>query len=318
VTADKPAAQDASATSADETITDDVLHQLATALIATCPVVAADDAAAREDCANGLGDLALLRDLSADPLLWGGQPAGLALEQVPEQATLTRFNPFVWRKIYLSTLMFEGPALTESAGRYRVLRVPSRFRNGLDSGDYPYPFWHTEKKWLSYEQTTHIVFLFEGSQLIAGFRSEQVDLSRSHSARTWEGAWTWDQDTEPHATLFQALFSPANPVVPSLDASYRALAEGLREQTCTTCHNPSNPANEKPLDILNYPNQSLSGRHRIVAMLEQNQMPPDVGIADEAVRLALLERARKFAVLGDQALAFEGEPVADDAEDKHE
>jgi hypothetical protein len=35
-----------------------------------------------------------------------------------------------------------------------------------------------------------------------------------------------------------------------------------------------------------------SGRHRIVAMLEQNQMPPGVGIADEVVRRALLAQAQ--------------------------
>jgi hypothetical protein len=44
-------------------------------------------------------------------------------------------------------------------------------------------------------------------------------------------------------------------------------------------------------------------------MLEQNRMPPDVGIGDEQARLALLERAREFASLGDRALEFEGESV---------
>jgi len=292
---------------------DDTLLTLAAQLISLCPLAAPNDASAHERCADGLTRFDAFRDLIADPILWGGQPAGLALGQVPEQATLTNLNPRVWRRLYLSTLMFESPARVEDAGRYRALRVPARFRNGLDAGDYPYPFWHAEKKWTSYEQATSIVFLFEGRRLVSAVRSEQTDPSRPHSARTWDGTWTWSDGQEPHVTLFRSLFSPTNPFVSALDESYRTLAVGLREQTCTACHSPNNTAMAKPLDILNYPNQSLSGRHRIVTMLATNQMPPDVGIADAALRAALLERARAFAELGDRALAFEGEPTASTA-----
>jgi hypothetical protein len=315
VVAEKPADATAPTTSDEPTVSDDTLEQLAADLISVCPTAAPDDAEARERCRSALADHSLLRDLSADPLLWGAQPAGLATELVPEQASLTRFNPRVWRTIYLSTLMFEGPAVLESAGRYRVLRLPSRFRNGLDSGDYPYPFWHAPNKWLSYERSTQLIFLFEGERLVAAFRSEQLDTARAHVERSWDGAWTWEDGKEPHITLFRALFSQDNPFVTQLDASYRELAEGLREQTCTTCHSPNNLGNQKPLDLLNYPNQGLSGRHRIVRILEENKMPPDVGIADEGARLALLARAQEFAELGDKALAFEGEPVNSGSEE---
>lgn len=289
---------------------DDKLLTLAAQLISLCPSAAPNDAAARALCADGLTGLDALRDVTSERLLWGAQPAGLALAQVPEQASLTHLNPRVWRRLYLSTLMFESPARVEEAGRYRALRVPVRFRNGLDAGDYPYPFWHAEKKWASYEQATSIVFLFEGRQLVAAVRSEQTDPSRPHSVRTWDGAWTWNEGQEPHVTLFRSLFSPANPYVTALDESYRALAVGLREQTCTACHSPNNAGMAKPLDILNYPNQSLSGRHGIVSMLDSNQMPPQVGIADTTLRASLLAQAKTFAALGDQALAFEGEPSA--------
>ena len=288
---------------------DAALLGLGAQLAAACPLAPLNDVAARERCADALTDVAILRDNAADPLLWGGQPAGLPIERVPEQANLTNFSSFVWRRIYLSTLIFEGPAVLERAGRYRVLRVPARFRNGLDAGDYPYPFWHAEKKWTSYEQATHVVFLFDGDWLVAAVRSEQTDPARPHTARTWDGVWTWEQGQEPRATLYRALFSPQNPYVAQLDESYRALSDGLRVHTCTGCHSPDNPSMMRHLDILNYPNQSLSGRHRIVGMIERNQMPPGGGIKDDDARAALLARARTFAVLGDQALAYEGEPV---------
>jgi len=291
-------------------ISDDDLHALAEQLGNACPAAAPDDASARERCADALSDLAALRDVAADPILWGAQPADLPLERVPRDATLTAFSPRVWRRLYLSTFTFEGPAQIEQAGDYRVLRLSIRFRNQLDAGDYPYPFWHSDKKWLSYEQSTSLLFFFEGRTLVASARSEQVDPSRDHDARSWDGAWTWNDGQEPHVTLFSALFSADNPFTAELDASYRALAVGLREQSCLSCHAPNNPANMKPLELLNYPNQGLSGRHGIVAMLEQNRMPPTVGIADDTMRLSLLDRAREFARLGDLALDFEGETTS--------
>jgi hypothetical protein len=159
-------------------VDDDTLLTLAAQLISICPSVAPNDAPARERCADGLTKFDAFRDVIAEPLLWGAQPAGLALAEVPEQATLTNLNPRVWRRLYLSTLMFESPARVEDAGKYRALRVPVRFRNGLDAGDYPYPFWHAEKKWASYEQATSIVFLFEGKRLVAAVRSAQHRLGR--------------------------------------------------------------------------------------------------------------------------------------------
>jgi hypothetical protein len=61
-----------------------------------------------------------------------------------------------------------------------------------------------------------------------------------------------------------------------------------------------------PLRLLNFPNQALSVRHTVVAVLEENRMPP-VGIEDEAQRRKLLVLAREFAALGDQALDYERE-----------
>jgi hypothetical protein len=197
----------------------------------------------------------------------------------------------------------------ETAGEYQVLRMPVRFRNSLDAGEYPYPFWHSEKKWASYETALDVFLYFKDGVLVAGCRSADVDSSRPHTARVWDGAWTWSNGQEPRNALYRGLFSPVNPFVERLETAFRDLADVMREENCTACHNPANNSMMKHLELLNYPNQALSGRHDLALVLEANTMPPGVGVDDQVTRLDLIRRARDFAALGDQALAFEGEPV---------
>lgn len=273
-------------------------------------MAAPDDAAARMACADALTDLVELREIIADPILWGGQPADIAVADVPEKAHLTHLNPRVWRRMYLSTFMFDGaPTKVEKHGKYSVLRMPVHFRNLLDSGEYPYPFWHSEKKWKSYETVIEILLFFENGKLVAGSRSANVDLSRNQVPRVWDGVWTWDGGSEPRAALYQFMFSSVNPFVAELETAYRDLEDGMREQNCISCHDPANASMMKQLELLNYPNQALSGRHDIVRMLEENLMPPGVGVGDTVVRLELQRLANHFATVGDQALAFEGENI---------
>ena len=84
------------------------------------------------------------------------------------------------------------------------------------------------------------------------------------------------------------------------------------------CHQPDNPTVMPELEILSYPNQALTGRHRIVSSLENNTMPradPIRGVAhgytseQEPLRQKLLGLAKTFAQTGDDALRFEGEQV---------
>jgi hypothetical protein len=282
---------------------------IARAIIAACPVGAPNDAQARTDCANKLTDLTELRDHLADPLLWGGQPKDMKLEEVPDIASLTEFNPRVWRRMYLSTFMFEGEPTAEVAGPYVVVHIPIQFRNMMDAGEYPYPFWHSEKKWKSYEFSTNLLLFFKDGMIVAAARSEVQDTTRSHVDHMWDGNWTWSDGAEPHVSLYRSLFSPMNPHIERLEAAYRDFANVLRPQTCMNCHSPNNAGMAVHLELLNYPNQALSGRHNLVGVLEQNVMPPGAGVADEVIRLDLIRRATDFAKIGDDALAFEGETV---------
>jgi hypothetical protein len=81
----------------------------------------------------------------------------------------------------------------------------------------------------------------------------------------------------------------------------------MRAQNCALCHSPNNAVEMNPLRLLNFPNQALTERHRLVEQIEQNQMPPDSGIPSAPARRNLLTLAKQFAQAGDRALGYEGE-----------
>jgi len=137
----------------------------------------------------------------------------------------------------------------------------------------------------------------------------------------WGGQWTWSLGGEdyPKAPLYTWLLSMDNPHRADLEEAYRDLEHEMRQTTCLMCHQPDNAALMPQLELFSYPNQALSGRHRIVKVLEDNVMPnADAkrgiplgyhGTDQEARRQRLLDLAKKFAALGDDALQFEGEPL---------
>jgi hypothetical protein len=283
-------------------------QRIAQGLIAACPLADPGDERARDQSAEKLTRLTVLRDSLNDPIYWGGHAAGKGY--APEENPLTLFNPFVWRRMYLSLFMFPGPYRIERAAPYIVLHLPYQFRNQLDPGAYPYPFWHSKKKWDSYQLATELILVFEQGKIIAAYRSERQDRTRSYVAHQWDGRWRWiDKNGEemPYVALYRYLFSSSNPHISRLDAAYRALEAAAREQSCAVCHSPNNATQMNPLRLLNLPNQALTERHNIVTQIEQNTMPLDTGIPDEAVRKKLLELAKDFAAVGDQALDYDGE-----------
>jgi hypothetical protein len=285
-----------------------VARAIAEALIAACPPADPDDALARDLAAARLGQSTLLRDAIRDPIFWGGHIPGHTYR--PEDNSLTVFNPFVWRRIYLSLFMFPGEYQIEQVDRLTILQLACRFRNGLAAGAYPYPFWHSQKKWSNYQRAVEVTLAIEGGKIIAGYRSDREDPGRPYVARQWDGLWRWTDSSGkemPYDALFSYLLSPANPHLDRLDAAYRALEAEARQHNCTFCHSPSNPAGMNPLRLLNFPNQALTVRHQIVQQLEQNAMPPNEGIPNDAQRQKLLELARTFAAVADQALDYEGE-----------
>lgn len=288
------------------------LERLARELVARAPLVDASDPKARDAASDRLAGLKELTGAADRAVLWGGYSPDRKIDL--EAASLTTFDPRVWVKVYLSTFMFPGPFEVRREGRYDVLDIAAAFRGGLDPGDYPYPFWHTPKKWEAYLRIESLLLIFEEGRWIGTLRKSAPD-AKPGTVPPWDGRWRWvesDGSEQPRVALFTYFFSPENPLVPTLDASYRKLESALRAESCTSCHAPDNPSRMARLLLLGYPNQALVGRRELVRTLESNTMPPKneeektpAGIVDDAVRDTLLRLARDFEATADSALAFE-------------
>jgi hypothetical protein len=304
--------------SADDLSQEELALQIGRGIAAACPITAPDDESARMVCAAKLTDFKLLRDTLAEPFAWGGQKAGKGYRL--DDSDTTRFNALVFRRMYLSLFMFTGQVTTESSGDFTVIHLPYQFRNRLDPGSYPYPFWHSKTKWDSWQLSPELILVMQKGKLTGALRStagpDEAERRMHYVDRAWSGQWRWQTDGKemPYVTLYSFLFSPGNPHVAKLDAAYRALESEMRGSSCLVCHSPDNFAKTGSLEFFNYPNQALYSRHSIVMHLEKNSMPPQKndfgfpkGLTDESQRTTLLELAKEFEKIGDEALSYEGE-----------
>ncbi len=298
----------------------ELAERVAAGLTDACPVARADDEQARNECAAALTDFQLLRDSMANPFRWGGQQPqdGGVEDGYSLQTHVTRFDPRVWRRLYLSLYSFPAEHKVESLADGRtLLRLKPKFRNKLDMGAYPYPFWHRISKWESYQLAEELVFIIKDKRIQGASRSWATREAHSDLVpHEWGGQWEWRKGGElmPFAALYTYFFSKENPYVLELEAAYRASEFELRKQNCLVCHSPDNGSAMNQLELFSYPNQALGARHRIVEQLELNTMPTldpargyALGMADEVARQELLSLARRFAKLGDQAMQWEGE-----------
>jgi hypothetical protein len=295
-------------------------HELATSiakgLLAACPAGSSPaDEAARNDCAGKLTELAVLRDAMREPFIWGGQQPGAGYRL---DTSTNKFNARVWRRMYLSTFMFGSDYTIEQppGSDTTVLHIPVTFRGAMPAGAYPYPFWHSAKKWDAYNYSTTVHFIIQNGVVTGALRSTDQDTTRPKVAHTWDGLWQWEQGgvQMPYVSIYDYLLSKGNPYADKLDDSYRALEARMRQNNCQACHAPDNQGNSAQLEFFVYPSQALVGRHDIITQLTRNEMPPKnntlglaAGIADAAERELLIQLARDFETAGDKALAWEGD-----------
>ena len=295
----------------------DLPEKIAATIAQACPVVDPNDGKARDACGEKLAQSEILKSRMREPFLWGGQK--IAGDNDLEHYESNRFNPLVWRKMYLSLYMFDTNYRVERTGDQTILHMPAYFRGRLDAGEYPYPFWHSEKKWDQYNYATEVTLVYREGKLQGAFRSAVADKTRPKVAKTWDHKWQWfrpaadhqGDQAEPRVTLYSHLLSPQNPHVKELDSAYRKLALGLNQFKCFECHTPANTAKMNMLEFFNYPNQALTGRNRLITVLEENSMPPIDGIESPRDRQTMLELAREFKRTADAALAFEKEKLED-------
>lgn len=287
--------------------------EIVSAIAEACPMDDPGDVGARRACAEKLRDSEPLRAILGSEVVWGGHRADHPSWN-PAVHHTTRFNPRVWRMMYLSQFMFTGEFTVETEGSFTAIRMKTSFRRDMDMGQYPYPLWHAPNKWAAHLDATEIVLVLRNGELVAGYRFGS-DTTQPRVEHTWDGRWTWENEgvTEPRVALFTYILSPTNPHLEALNDAYRTLEEEFRSESCLDCHSPDNPEDMTPLVILAYPNQALGDRHMLVDVLEINEMPPadeeagtPMGL-DEDHRAMLLTLAKEFARVGDEALAFEGE-----------
>lgn len=298
--------------------------RLAKLIIAASPVADPSDPKARDEAAQRLADCNDLIEAAGNRILWGGfhpeqgyDPAAYRLHDRSRDDffQLTEFSPLVWAKLYLSTFMFPGPYQVRQEGRFTVLELDAKFRGGLDPGEYPYPFWHSPSKWTAYMNAEKVLLIFEPGRLVAAMRQSPLPVASRLIKRPWDTKWTWTDEQgqpQPRVTLFKYLFSADNPHVAGLDSAFRELESELREQNCMTCHAPDNQSRINDLLLLNYPNQALIARRTLVAVLEDNTMPPGnelahepTGIQDGATLRRLIRLAKAFERNAEAAYAHE-------------
>ncbi|GEM_PF-578189 len=299
-------------------------ERIAKELIAASPVADPADIKARDAAAQNLAACADLMEAMHGRILWGGFNADqgydpsayrLDIRSRDDFFQLTEFHPLVWTKLYLSLFMFPGPYTVKQEGRFTVLEIDTKFRGDLDPGEYPYPFWHSVNKWTAYINVERLVLILEPGRLVAALRKSPPPLSLSLVKKSWDAKWNWTKENgevQPRVALYTYLFSKDNPHVAALDQSYRELEVQFRQQNCITCHAPDNQSRINDLLLLNYPNQALIARRTLVAVLEDNRMPPGDNIAQEPTGIRdpealqeLIRLAKAFERQADAALAYD-------------
>lgn len=277
------------------------------------PLADPGDARARDIAAAKLVQCRDFLTAVGERLLWGGCEPVKGYD--PRTYSLTEFDPLVWLKLYGSTLMFTGEFEVKPSGPFSVLELKAKFRSNLDPGDYPYPFWHSQKKWQAYLDLASLCVVFREDKIVAVYRVANSDPAKPTAERKWDGKWQWTDasgNQQPRVALFTYMFGEDNPHRAGVDEAYRHLEKQFRAHDCTSCHAPDNAGKSKALLLLNYPNQSLFARHTLLQTLSNNEMPPEdigknraSGITDEAKRAELIQLARAFVKEADAAVAFE-------------
>ena len=256
-------------------------------LSAKCPVRPVADEAAYKTCRDALfsGD-SVLRSSMKPYILWG-RPLGGDINATLKEFRATQFGNDVFTGTYAPMWMWDGKYDVEYVARDKVWRITANagFRNELNYGEYPYPFWHDPKKWTDYEDANTMAIWIDPkvmkiAQLTFYKRADKPAIAQSvrRHMPAFDGKWMWVDDKgqqQPAPTLFVGLYSEKNPNMAKLDTSYRKLALTMRDAECDSCHIPSNPDKAKRLVLLQTPLHAASEIERLLKDVSQDRMPLD-------------------------------------------
>jgi hypothetical protein len=223
--------------------------------------------------------------------------------------------------LYLPMFMFTGEYeinFDPTERLYRA-RAPALFRNALDPGQYPYPFWHDPKKWADYQAANEVTFWVDPAkvkvvimQFSARGKLDPRLTSRPHARPAFDGKWMWTDgqgQSQPRPTLFVGLLRSSNPYLGQLEGAFKDLANELRKGTCHECHSPDNPTAMRRLVLMQTPVHAAGEIKRIMRTVREDKMPLDeTGIPremDPAIKAALLTYGAAFEAMVDAAREWE-------------
>jgi hypothetical protein len=291
-----------------------VIRQTAT----VCPLTSPGDQAALDLCRSALyGDSAFRRGL-APVVLWGRpSPDGRRLRDT----NLTQFAPDVLSGLYMPLFMFTGEyeiGFDPTERLYRA-RVPALFRNALDPGQYPYPFWHDAKKWADYQAANELTIWIDPAkvkvvimQFSARGKPDPRLTSAPHTQPAFDGKWMWTDapgHRQPRPALFIGLMRSTNPYLGQLESTFRDLAGELRKGTCPECHAPDNYTGMQRLVLMQTPVHAAGEIKRIMRAVREDKMPlDDAGLykeIDPAIKASLLKYGAAFESTVDAARDWE-------------
>lgn len=274
-------AQAASPAGADPKV-EAVVRALAAQLSTDCPFADSGDQASFDRCRQRMfGDSTLRRTLS-NFTLWGrvSNP-----DATLKSTSLTQFAPDVLTGMYMPLFMFDGKYTLDYVPREKLwlARLNANFRNRLQPGQFPYPFWHVDDKWGTYENARSILFWIDPATTrisVAQFSRQGNGPERAASDRAsipaFDGKWMWTDKNgraQPAVTLFDGLFHENNPYKAQLSDTYRDFALSLRDGQCLSCHSPDNANGSKRLVLLQSPAHAAAEIKRVLRDVERDGMP---------------------------------------------
>lgn len=282
---------------------------IATELAANCPLAPAGDTTSYEACRKALFGDSALRAALPTVLLWGRQNKNP--DATLRQTNLTQFVPDVWTSLYAPLFMFNGRHTVEWVAHEKrfLIRLEAAFRNRMPPGQFPYPFWHEEEKWATYEKANGFMLWVDPATAkvqVAQFTSRAPNAmlhTPQPVTHTFNGNWMWTDErgrTQPAVTLFDGLYRPENPYLRTMDKQYRDLAAQMRESQCTSCHVPNNPDKMSRLVLLSTPAHAAGEIERLIKSVKEDRMPMD----DFRISYALSPENKKWLL--ERAEAFRG------------
>jgi hypothetical protein len=294
--------------------------QIASEMGRLCPVADPGDQAAFDACRAALFRESGFKRSLQDYVLWGRQrDPKLSLKE----SKLTQFGPDVLAGMYVPLFMFNGKydvVYVESEGLYQI-RLQTAFRNRLQPGQFPYPFWHDAEKWTMYEKANDIILWWDAqadrvkfAQFTVHGTHAPVQTSDHVTPPKFDGQWRWTDangKSQPAVTVFDGLLHADNPYIGKLDVAYKDLALRLREGQCFECHVPNNPDGMKKLVLLQTPMHAAAEIKRVLKDVREDRMPRDeFGIEkplDAKTKQALLTEGVAFEKLLDAAKQWEAQ-----------